>query len=612
MPVASDGPDPYKEVSGSGEDDRSARSFQPGGLSLRGKIISPYIILSVIVTLVAAYIISLVVISNLEERFENQLLTTGSEAADAVVRYERQQLAAWRLFAFTRGVSEAVSNGELENLRALVEPIFVSESVHRLDVIDGDGRSLLVMDQADPELDSDQDYAQWAIVKAALAGPERRHAGLRSVGDEVFLYTAGVLPPTTSDARPGVLLVGIPLSQVAANLRREVLAAGVTLYSLDGQLLETTVGGSAPQDLLLGEDLATETLETQGSGGPLRVLMVAGDEYAQVLTMFEVQGGLDVGILGISMPLSFVTSTLYPTRNVLVVIFSLTLIGIVVIGYLLAASIGRPIERLTQMSRQVARGDLSVQVSASSTDEIGQLTRSFNQMVFQLRQRKYIEDLFGRYVGDEIAERILAGEVELGGQRIEATVLFADIRDFSDLSEKADLDVLIQDMNEYYTLMQEAIEQNGGVINKFGGDSLLALFGAPLPLDGHPRLAVDAALAMLEQLDLMNQRRLEKGEMPIRIGIGVHTGEMIVGNMGSERRREYTAMGDAVNIAFRLSELNRESRWTVIFISADTQAHLGDLGGLQIDALGDFAVRGRKEHINVFAINKYRTTEPIA
>jgi adenylate cyclase len=100
--------------------------------------------------------------------------------------------------------------------------------------------------------------------------------------------------------------------------------------------------------------------------------------------------------------------------------------------------------------------------------------------------------------------------------------------------------------------------------------------------------------------------------MPIRIGIGVHTGEMIVGNMGSERRREYTAMGDAVNIAFRLSELNRESRWTVIFISADTQAHLGDLGGLQIDALGDFAVRGRKEHINVFAINKYRTTEPIA
>lgn len=334
----------------------------------------------------------------------------------------------------------------------------------------------------------------------------------------------------------------------------------------------------------------------------MRVLVIAGDEFAQVLTPFEVQGGLDVGVMGISLPLHFVTSPLYPTRNAIAVVFTVTLLAIALIGYIIAASIGRPIERLIRASRRVAAGDLSVQVETTSSDEVGQLTLTFNAMVNQLRQRKYVEDLFGRYVGDDIAKRILSGEVSLGGERIWATVLFADIRGFSDHSAKASLLDLIDDMNEYYSLMQLEVERHNGVINKFGGDSILALFGAPLPSPEHARDAVKAALAMMDQLAVLNGHRIARGELPIRVGIGVHTGEMVVGNLGSERRREYTVLGDSVNTAKRLSDLNKESPFRTVFISGSTLNELGISRDWQVDDLGTVRVKGKLEQVPVYAI----------
>ncbi|MGH2537979.1 MAG: adenylate/guanylate cyclase domain-containing protein [Candidatus Promineifilaceae bacterium] len=570
-----------------------------GRLSLRNKIISPFLALSVVVGVVAGYIVSLVIISNLEERFENQLLTTAGEAADALVGFEDLQLILWRQLAFTQGVAEAAAEGDSQTLRELVEPVFVNENAYRVDILSAEGEPLLTLSRT--VADAAADYSDWAIFQQAIDNQASRHAGLRTVGEEIIFYTGGTLPEFEGQPA-GVLLVGVSMDELAVWLQTQVLAAGVTFYSLEGQLLATTVGQSVPESLAIDRGTAAQTLAMQGTGGPLRTLDIAGDGFAQVLTPFEVMDGLDVGLLGISLPLTFVTSPLYPTRNVLVVIFTLTLLAIVFIGYLVAASIGRPIERLTAVSRQVALGDLSVQVDSSSRDEIGQLTRSFNTMVQQLRQRKYIEDLFGRYVGDNIAQRILAGEVELGGQRIIASVLFADIRGFSEISEKADLTELLDEMNEYYSLMTQAIEAHGGVINKFGGDSLLALFGAPLPMAGHAQAAYEAAIAMLDQLQQWNDRRVARGEKSLRVGIGVHTGEMVVGNLGSERRREYTALGDAVNTAYRLSELNRESPFTAVFISDATMSQVTNPNGRLIEELGEFTVRGKEHGVSLYAI----------
>lgn len=572
----------------------------PGRLSLRSKIISPYIVLSTLVTLLAAYIVSLVVISGLEERFQNQLLTTTGEAADAVVRYEEEQLALWRQIAFTEGVADATRNGDVDELRQLVEPIFVNENASRIDIVDPEGKGLAIFSQSDN--DALSDYGQWILVRESEQNPSSRYAGLKAVGDEVIFFTAGALPFDDDGQPSGTLLVGTPLDDLTVWLQTQVLAAGVTIYSLDGQMLASTVGRSVPAELAMDRQMASETLDIQGSGGPMRNLTLAGDDFAQVLTPFELQGGQDVGIMGVSLPLSFVTSPLYPTRDALVVIFTVTLFAIVLIGYLLAASIGRPIERLTRASKQVAGGDLSVQVETVSTDEIGQLTNSFNTMVTQLRQRKYIEDLFGRYVGSDIAQRILSGEVALGGHRIWATVLFADIRGFTVYSERADLSELIDELNEYYSIMQQEIEAHGGVINKFGGDSILALFGAPLPLDDHACKTVKASLAMMDQLGVLNRRRRARGDMPIRVGIGVHTGEMVVGNLGSEMRREYTVLGDSVNTAKRISDLNKESPFPAVFVSGSTKAELDVDNGWQIDNLGEVVVKGKAEQVSVFAV----------
>ena len=236
-------------------------------------------------------------------------------------------------------------------------------------------------------------------------------------------------------------------------------------------------------------------------------------------------------------------------------------------------------------------------------DEFGQLTRSFNHMVTQLKQRRYIEDMFGRYVGDDIAQQIIEGKATLGGNLVHASVLFADIRDFTTYTENTELPLLLDELNEYYELMQEAIERNGGIVNKFGGDSILALFGAPIPDDDHAQHAVAAAYEMMDQLVLLNQRRRERRAVPFRIGIGVNSGEMIVGNLGSERRREYTVLGDTVNTASRMSDLNKNTPIHTVFVSQQTKQQLiNSPFGERLDDLGEVKVKGREVPVHIHAL----------
>lgn len=289
---------------------------------------------------------------------------------------------------------------------------------------------------------------------------------------------------------------------------------------------------------------------------------------------------------------------------------SVTAVLIIIIGHQHATMIAEPIEDLMIASLRVGAGDYSMAIEPGTADELGQLAESFNLMTDQLRQLEAsqkqkqhdVEDLFGQYVGNNIAQHILSGEVALGGRRVNATVLFADIRNFTTFSEKANLSELIAELNEYYTLMQEVIEAHGGVINKFGGDSLLALFGAPHPCSHHAQKAIEAALAMTQRLAMLNEQRFLKGQQPIRIGIGINYGEMVMGNFGSEQRREYTVLGDSVNVAKRLSDLNKELPFESIFVSEATLRQINGRWAWQARDLGDVIFKGKQEATTVHAI----------
>jgi len=284
---------------------------------------------------------------------------------------------------------------------------------------------------------------------------------------------------------------------------------------------------------------------------------------------------IELGVAGVSLVLS-VAAALYVGR---------TIIG--------------PLRSLEGSMHHVEAGDLDTAAAVTTDDEIGHLAAAFNRMVGGLKREALVRDLFGQYVSPEVARLAIEQEGKLEGQVIECTVLFVDIRRFTALAEVLPPARLIGTLNRYFERMLEVVEAEGGIVNKFGGDSLLAVFGSPLnPSPDHAERAVRAALRMRLALAEFNREQADE-EMPeLRVGFGLATGELVAGNVGSSRKREYTVIGDPVNLAARLQELTPELR-TDVLMSAETARRASSVARLR--SLGEIEVRGRAEPVEVYS-----------
>jgi adenylate cyclase len=260
---------------------------------------------------------------------------------------------------------------------------------------------------------------------------------------------------------------------------------------------------------------------------------------------------------------------------------------------LVTRSVLQPVDRLLEATEAVKQGDLDARVPITSGDELGQLAGSFNEMMRGLSEREALREAFGAYVDPEVAERVLEEGELIEGQEREVTVMILDVCDFTEFAQRSSARETVSFLNDLFGIAVPCVTEHGGHANKFLGDGLLAVFGAPERLEDHADRAVAAGVDIAEKLGAYLGDEL-------RFGIGINSGPVVVGSVGGGGRLEFAVIGDPVNVAARVEHLTRETGDTILVTEASRC--LMRNGDVELEPRGDFALKGVSEPVPIYAV----------
>ena len=405
-----------------------------------------------------------------------------------------------------------------------------------------------------------------------------------------------VTVPIRAPVIVGWWVVGFRIDEEFARELQAQTRVEVSFANRAGKVIASSLSPRAREALELNWfRLSTDSGEIQTTG-------LADDAYKVSVASAPLEGG---GYISIILQFSL-DEKLAPARRLGRLILLVSLGGVVlaaVFGAGFARRLSRPVQRLAQHTRVIASGDYDARLDLQREDELGDLAKAFNAMSTGLAERDQVRDLLDKNVSPEVAAQLMQDGSRLGGEEREVTVLFADLRGFTTFSENLPPQDVVALLNRYLDRMAEAIEAEGGVIDKFIGDEIMALFGAPIEGTNSALRAIKAALEMRKALAALNAELAAEGQPPLAFGIGINTAPVIAGNIGSQRRLNYSVIGDGVNLAARLQTQTRNPDFaTDLIVSASTLALALAAGKIVTRDLGTVTVKGRSKETQIYAV----------
>jgi class 3 adenylate cyclase/HAMP domain-containing protein len=472
--------------------------------------------------------------------FEERTTARAGEAFEQLERLWQDRLAgaALRLGSSQR-IRAVLAEGDVAELHSVAaDELVVAAIPDALAVFtDVEGEPLAALLDGGPIPVDRLTMDPW--LERLIAG-EARVFGYEVVDGRLFVVHADVL---VLFRRPlGVLLLGFPVRDDDARRLAGILDAEVCFVVGRECAAATAAARHAGFEPMLVESA------DRGSPGPATHDRARWALIPQRLTP---AGGTAAASV-IAVPLDPVLAPFERIQRVAGLAGAFALLLAAILATVLSRGLTRPVERLVAATRRVARGEYDVRVPVRANDEIGTLGAAFNRMAEGLQLKERYRGVLDKVVSPEVAEELLKGEIRLGGETREVTTLFADIRGFTSRTEGMEPQSVIALLNDYLGRATAAVEAEGGVVDKYVGDEVIALFGAPIAREDDTLRAVRAGLAIQAAVRELNEERSRRGESAVEVGIGINTGTAVAGNMGSSRRMNYTVVGESVNLTARL------------------------------------------------------------
>ena len=272
--------------------------------------------------------------------------------------------------------------------------------------------------------------------------------------------------------------------------------------------------------------------------------------------------------------------------------------------FLFSTTITNPIEKLHVFADEIAEGNFDIEVTKeiNSPDEIGELAKAFDNMTHGLKERDKIKNMFSKFHGSSETEDILQSSLSREGSRKDVVVYFSDIRGFTDFSERHEAEEVVEMLNEYFEIMVSIIIKHGGVVDKFIGDAIMAVWGVPEASEDDANACLKACLEMREALVGFNDRRLAKGKEAMKVGMGVHCGSVISGTIGASERMEYTVIGDNVNTAARI-EASTKAFGADLLVSNDLMEKVEE--SFIFKKAGECQVKGKTDNLVLHTLHGF-------